>query len=53
MLPVRYELGFYIAEYGIFIVTAARTSNLTSSQHFYEVKRKSFTACHLSYTLEH
>jgi hypothetical protein len=29
MSPVKYELGFYIPEDDIFIVTAVKTSNLT------------------------
>jgi hypothetical protein len=29
MSPVRYELGFYTPEDGVFIVTAVKTSNLS------------------------
>jgi hypothetical protein len=36
--PVRYELGLYIPEYGIFIVTAVKTSSL-SNKILLEVRR--------------
>jgi hypothetical protein len=35
VFPVRYELGFYVPEDGIFIVTAVKTSDLEWSSFVY------------------
>jgi hypothetical protein len=41
--PVRYELGFYIPEEDIFMITAVKTSNLT---RYYQYAP---THCHREY----